>query len=79
MKVAHVAVVSFTLLSSSFPRAVNGIASATSATTAPRHWTPSSLVMVPIRMSIARLATARSGVPTVMATLAVPVSYKPIC
>ncbi|XP_066257340.1 muscle LIM protein Mlp84B-like isoform X5 [Euwallacea similis] len=53
-----------------WPKGGSGIVSASSAAIAPKPWIPSSLAMGPIVMFTARLAMARSGDLTVMASLA---------
>lgn len=62
----------------SYRREKNGIANVSNATTAGRHWIQSMLAMVPIRISTARLATAKTGVPMDTVLLAVLDSCKPM-
>lgn len=75
-KGAHDAVALCSLLNKYYRRAVNGIASASSAMTVQEHWTPLSLAMDRTKMCTARLATARTGVHMVTDSPVVPVSYK---
>jgi len=59
-----------------WPRAAHGIASASSAMTAPKLWIQLLLATVLIVMFTARLATARNGDLTVMVSHAAVDSYK---
>lgn len=61
VKVVHVVAVQSLLLKWCYPRDVNGIASASSAKTAPRHLIQSSHAMVLTRTFIVKLVMARNG------------------
>jgi hypothetical protein len=78
VKGVHVAVVLCSLLNKFCPRAVNGIASASSVTIAPKLWIQSMLLMDQTRKSIAEHVTAKSGDHMVMDLLVVQVSCKPM-
>lgn len=73
-----VAVEQFSLPNSNWPRELFGIRNASNVEIVPRPWTRLSLAMDPIRMSIARLATARNGDHMGMALPVVPASCKPM-
>lgn len=61
-----------------WPKVVNGIANALSVTIALRLWTPLLLAMVLTVMFTVKLATAKNGDLTVMDSLAVAVSCRPM-
>lgn len=75
-RVVHVVVVQSLLLKWCYPKDVNGIASASSAKTVPRHLIQSLHAMVLTRIFIVELAMARNGDHMAMDLLVVLAFYK---